>query len=38
MLPDQEEADDDNLEDSGYTEMSHCSLGVVQEEDWEADL
>ncbi|XP_076010506.1 small RNA 2'-O-methyltransferase [Genypterus blacodes] len=34
----QEEADNDDLEDSGYTEMSHCSLGAVQEEDWEADL
>ncbi|XP_071397569.1 small RNA 2'-O-methyltransferase [Centroberyx affinis] len=36
---DQEEEEEyDDLEDTGCTEASQCSLSAVQQEDWEADL
>ncbi|XP_071781331.1 small RNA 2'-O-methyltransferase [Centroberyx gerrardi] len=35
---DQEEEEYDDLEDTGCTEASQCSLSAVQQEDWEVDL
>ncbi|XP_047443448.1 small RNA 2'-O-methyltransferase [Mugil cephalus] len=37
--PDREEEEiDNNIEDSGYAEASHCSYTTEQEEDWEENV